>query len=83
MPVKSREAVQPGRRPEAYWRRNLRPMGIPVLRKRIGTAAITALILAAWEQAQLRYYLDIEDGTSAWQEEMRGYLANAQEVIEG
>ncbi|MFC3495297.1 hypothetical protein [Glycomyces rhizosphaerae] len=37
----------------------------------------------AWEQAQLRYYLDIEDETYAWQEEMRGYLANAQEVIEG
>jgi hypothetical protein len=35
----------------------------------------------AWEQAQLRYYLDIEDDVYAWQEEMRGYLATAQEVI--
>lgn len=37
----------------------------------------------AWQQEQLRLYLDIEDATYAWQEEMRGYLANAQEVIEG
>jgi len=37
----------------------------------------------AWEQAQLRYYLDIEDDTYAWQEEMRGYLTKAQEVIGG
>jgi hypothetical protein len=36
---------------------------------------------AAWAQAQLRYYLDIEDETYAWQEEMKGYLEQAQEVI--
>jgi hypothetical protein len=35
----------------------------------------------AWEQAQLRFYLDIEEETYAWQEEMRGYLENTQEVI--
>ncbi|MCD0444643.1 hypothetical protein LO763_13525 [Glycomyces sp. A-F 0318] len=37
----------------------------------------------AWEQAQLRYYLDIEQETYAWQEEMRRHLEAAQEVIEG
>jgi hypothetical protein len=35
----------------------------------------------AWEQAQLHYYLGIEGATYAWQEEMRGYLEKAQEVI--
>ncbi|SDK62988.1 hypothetical protein SAMN05216298_0882 [Glycomyces sambucus] len=35
----------------------------------------------AWRQAQLRYYLDIEDDVYAWQEEMRGYLEAAQDVI--
>lgn len=35
----------------------------------------------AWEQAQLHYYLDIEEATFAWQEEMRGYLEKAQEVL--
>jgi hypothetical protein len=35
----------------------------------------------AWQQAQLRFHLDIEDETYAWQEEMRGYLETAQEVI--
>jgi hypothetical protein len=35
----------------------------------------------AWQQAQLRYYLDIEEETYAWQEEMRGYIEQAQEVI--
>ncbi|WP_205323866.1 hypothetical protein [Glycomyces sp. YM15] len=35
----------------------------------------------AWEQAQLRYYLDIEEETYAWQDGMRGYLEAAQEVI--
>lgn len=37
----------------------------------------------AWKQAQLRHYLDIEDDTYAWQDEMRGYLERAQEVIAG
>jgi hypothetical protein len=37
----------------------------------------------AWQQAQLRYYLDIEEETYAWQEEMRGYVEQAQEVIGG
>jgi hypothetical protein len=36
-----------------------------------------------WEHAQLRFYLDIEDETYAWQEEMREYLEQAQEVIGG
>ena len=35
----------------------------------------------AWQQEQLRRYLDIEDATYAWQEQMRGYLAQAQEAI--
>ncbi|MEU6859887.1 hypothetical protein AB0B28_13570 [Glycomyces sp. NPDC046736] len=35
----------------------------------------------AWQQAQLRFYLDVEDETYAWQEEMRGHLEKAQEVI--
>jgi hypothetical protein len=35
----------------------------------------------AWQQAQLRFYLDIEDDTYAWQDEMRVYLEQAQEVI--
>lgn len=35
----------------------------------------------AWEQVQLRYYLDIEDETYAWQDEMKGYLEAAQDVI--
>ncbi|SDD16518.1 hypothetical protein [Glycomyces harbinensis] len=37
----------------------------------------------AWEQAQLHFYLDIEDDTYAWQEEMRGHLAKTQELIGG
>ena len=37
----------------------------------------------AWQQAQLRYYLDIEGATFAWQEEMRGYIEKAQEAIGG
>jgi hypothetical protein len=37
----------------------------------------------AWQQAQLHYYLDIEDDTYAWQEQMREYLAAAQNVIGG
>ncbi|THV33903.1 hypothetical protein [Glycomyces buryatensis] len=36
----------------------------------------------AWEQAQLRYYLDIEEETYGWQESMRGFLEKAQEIIE-
>jgi hypothetical protein len=36
-----------------------------------------------WAQAQLRYHLDMEDVVTTWQEEMRGYLAAAQEVLEG
>jgi hypothetical protein len=35
----------------------------------------------AWQQEQLGLYLDIEDATYSWQEEMRAYLVNAQEVI--
>ncbi|HEX2143615.1 MAG TPA: hypothetical protein VHG10_03805 [Glycomyces sp.] len=35
----------------------------------------------AWQQAQLRFYLDVEEETFAWQEEMRGHLEKAQEVI--
>ena len=35
----------------------------------------------AWQQVQLRYYLDIEEETYAWQETMRGHLERAQEVI--
>jgi hypothetical protein len=38
---------------------------------------------SAWAQAQLRYYLDIEDETYAWQEEMKGYLETAQAAISG
>jgi hypothetical protein len=35
----------------------------------------------AWQQVQLRRHLDIEDATYAWQEQMRAYLEQAQEVI--
>jgi hypothetical protein len=35
----------------------------------------------AWEQAQLHYYLGIEEATFAWQEEMREYLEQAQGVL--
>jgi hypothetical protein len=34
-----------------------------------------------WQQAQLRYYLDIEGAVFAWQDEMRELIAKAQEVI--
>ncbi|MQM24521.1 hypothetical protein [Glycomyces albidus] len=37
----------------------------------------------AWQQAQLRYYLDIEGATFAWQAEMRDLIERAQEVIGG
>lgn len=36
----------------------------------------------AWRRAELVYLLDIEAETYAWQEEMQGYLANAQELLE-
>ena len=35
----------------------------------------------AWEQAQLGFYLEIEDATYAWHKDMEGYLENAQEVL--
>ncbi|THV40478.1 hypothetical protein [Glycomyces buryatensis] len=35
----------------------------------------------AWQQAQLGYYVDIEDETYAWQEEMKGYLETAQDLM--
>lgn len=35
----------------------------------------------AWQQAQLRYYLEVEGGTFAWQNEMRDLIAQAQEAI--
>jgi len=35
----------------------------------------------AWEQAQLRYYLDIEGATFAWQDQMRELIEQAQEAI--
>lgn len=35
----------------------------------------------AWKQAQLAYYLQIEEETYAWQETMQGLLERAQEVI--
>ncbi|MEV3934816.1 hypothetical protein AB0K52_02375 [Glycomyces sp. NPDC049804] len=34
-----------------------------------------------WEQAQLRYYLDIEGAVYAWQDEMRDLIAKAQDAI--
>jgi hypothetical protein len=34
-----------------------------------------------WQQAQLRYYLDIEGAVFAWQDEIRELIAKAQEVI--
>ncbi|RRS01870.1 hypothetical protein [Glycomyces terrestris] len=34
-----------------------------------------------WQQAQLRYYLDIETAVFAWHDEMRELIAKAQEVI--
>jgi hypothetical protein len=34
-----------------------------------------------WQQAQLRYYLDIEGAVFAWQDEIRALIAKAQEVI--
>ncbi|RRS01704.1 hypothetical protein [Glycomyces terrestris] len=37
----------------------------------------------AWQQAQLRYYLEIEDEVFAWHEEMRELITKAQNVIEG
>jgi len=37
----------------------------------------------AWQQVELRHYLDIEDDTYAWQEAVRDDIAKAQEVIGG
>lgn len=35
----------------------------------------------AWQQAQLRYYLDMEGATFAWQADMRDLIEQAQEAI--